>query len=95
MAISILSTWLIGGLDGYASKDGGLPPNIVGSTIAVSSTLALLSSTDNISEYINEKPLSVVMGTTVMFGSLFFMGYQLGRAIRMIKDNDESKDDEE
>jgi hypothetical protein len=92
MAISMVSAWLMGGLDGYAAKDGGLPSSMVAGTLTVSSTLSLLSISDNLSEYVNKRPLSVMLGTSIFFGSLFYMGYQLGSAIRILKDNDRDDD---
>lgn len=95
MSFPFLSAWIIGGLEGYSFKEGGLPPNTVAGTMAVSTTLALLSCSDKISEYIETKPLSVFMGTSVFFGSLFYLGFQIGNSIRLIKDREEHKDDDQ
>ena len=95
MSFPFISAWIIGGLEGYSFKEGGLPPNTVAGTMAVSTTLALLSCSDKISEYIETKPLSVFMGTSVFFGSLFYLGFQIGNAIRLIKDREERKDDDQ
>ena len=95
MAISAMTTWIIGGLEGYSIKEGGLPPNTIAGTMAVSTTLALLSSSESILEYVDKRPLSVFLGTTVFFGSIFYLGFQIGNAIRMVKDLEEHKDDEQ
>jgi hypothetical protein len=92
MTIPILSTWIIGGLEGYASRNGGLSANAVAGTIGVASLLESLSGSDTMTEYVQTKPLSVVMGCFVFFGSIFFLGYQIGNGIRTITDREESKE---
>ena len=92
MTIPILSTWIVGGLEGYASRNGGLSASTVAGTIGVASLLESLSGSETMTEYVQTKPLSVVMGSLVFFGSIFFLGYQIGNGIRTIIDREESKE---
>jgi succinate dehydrogenase/fumarate reductase cytochrome b subunit len=92
MTIPILSTWIVGGLEGYASRNGGLSASTVAGTIGVASLLESLSGSETMTEYVQTKPLSVVMGCLVFFGSIFFLGYQIGNGIRTITDREESKE---
>jgi hypothetical protein len=92
MTISILSTWIVGGLEGYSSRNGGLSASTVAGTIGVASLLESLSGSDTMTEYVQTKPLTVVMGCVIFFGSIFFLGYNIGNAVRTVTDPEESKE---
>jgi hypothetical protein len=85
MSISLISNWLIGVLNGYTSKENGLPASIKYSTISIASMISGFRMIEP------KMPPSLVLMSffvvsPLMVGSLFCLGTQMGKGIRYIDD---------
>ena len=85
MSISLISNWLIGVLNGYTSKENGLPTSIKYSTISIASMISGFRMIEP------KMPPSLVLMSffvvsPLMVGSLFCIGTQMGKGIRYIED---------
>ncbi len=87
-----LTTWFTGVLNGHRQKEQGLPRSIVWSVLGTSSVLSMikiLSATPPASITLQTvKPLSVAtfVVTPLYMGATFFLGDQIGQAIRYVED---------
>jgi len=80
-----LTNVLVGGLNGYNNKEGGLPYHISGGSVALSSLLASAAILDK--SVTNVRGLAgVLVAGPIVMGMMFGMGHLTGEAIRYTKD---------
>ena len=92
-----LSSWLVGVANGYMPS-GNLPIETVAGTIAASSAITILGGLDTLTKEIRKAPIvgtiGSVVGTSLVFGSIVFVGHQVGTALRCaLKEQSERRDD--
>ena len=97
MSFFQLSNWLVGIANGY-TPSGSISAETVAGTIAVSSVLAILGDMDKVSKEMIASPvrtsISASLGPSLFFGSIFFIGHQVGTALRCaLKEQSERRDD--
>ncbi len=85
MSLSLITNWLVGVLNGYTSKENGLPASIKYSTISIASIISGFRIIEP------KMPPSIVLMSffvisPLMVGSLFCIGTQMGKGIRYIED---------
>ena len=80
-----LTNGLVGGLNGYNNKEGGLPYHMSGGSIALSGLLASVAIFDKSVTNVRGLAGVLVAGPLVM-GMIFGMGHLTGEAIRYTKD---------
>jgi hypothetical protein len=85
MSISLISNWLVGVINGYSSKENGLPASIKYTTISLASMISGFKMIEP------KMPPSIVLTSffiisPLMVGSLFCIGTQMGKGIRYIED---------
>lgn len=97
MSFLQLSNWLVGIASGY-TPPGVLPAETVAGTIAMSSVVAILGDMDKLSKEMLASPVRTSIGASIahsfVFGSIFFLGHQVGTALRCAwKEQSERRDD--
>ena len=85
MSLSLITTWAVGMLNGYTSKENGLPASIKYTTISITSILSGFRMIEP------KMPSSLVLTSffiisPLMVGSLFCIGTQIGKGIRYVED---------
>ena len=85
MSFFQLSNWLVGIANGY-TPSGSISAETVAGTIAVSSVMAILGDMDKLSKEMIASPvrtsISASIAHSLVFGSIFFIGHQVGTALR-------------
>jgi len=85
MSFLKLSNWLVGVANGYMPS-GNLPTETVAATVATSTAITILGGMDTLSKEIRKAPvvgtISSVVGISLVFGSIIFVGHQVGSALR-------------
>ena len=80
-----LTNGLVGGLNGYTNKEGGLPYHMSGGSIALSGFLASAAILDK--SVTNVRGLAgVLVAGPIIMGIIFGMGHLTGEAIRYTGD---------
>lgn len=97
MSFLQLSNWLVGIASGY-TPPGVLPAETVAGTIAMSSFVTIVLGMEKLSKEALSAPIrtsiSASIGTSLFFGSIFFIGHQVGTALRCaLKEQSERRDD--
>jgi len=82
-----LSTWLVGAANGYTNKTGGVPMEVIAGTMIGSSTLAIIKNIESITKVSRSTPGQIGIGVALVFGTIFFVGDQVGRSLRVVKDD--------
>lgn len=80
-----LTNVLVGGLNGYNNKEGGLPYHISGGSIALSGLLASAGLLDKSVTNVRGLAGVLVAGPLIM-GMMFGMGHLTGEGVRYTKD---------
>ena len=85
MSFLKLSNWLVGVANGYMPS-GNLPTETMAATVATSTAITTLGGLDTLSKEIRKAPvvgtLGSVVGISLVFGSIVFVGHQVGSALR-------------
>jgi hypothetical protein len=81
-----LTNGLVGGLNGYNNKEGGLPYHMSGGSIALSGLFTTISVFDKSVIKAGGLGGALLAGPIVM-GIIFGMGHLTGEAIRYTKDS--------
>lgn len=81
--LSTLSTWFVGALNGYASKDGGLPTNIKYGTMGLTSGVYALKVLGDASAPTTRPMMlatTLFIAVPTLIGTTFCLGDHVGRA---------------
>ncbi len=85
MSISILSTWVVGILNGYKKNEESLPKAIPYTTMSLATTLTSFKVINNIPKLsvisLTHTFGSVLLITALGIGSVYCMGNQVGKAL--------------
>lgn len=85
MSFFQLSNWLVGIANGY-TPSGSISAETVAGTIALSSVVAVLGDMGNFSKEMLAAPVRTSISASIahsfVFGSIFFVGHQVGTALR-------------
>ena len=84
------TTWFTGLLNGHRHKEQGLPNSIVYSVLGTSSFISMLrslASIDTIPRLTRgQMVVGIFVGVPTLMGATFFLGDQMGQAIRYVDD---------
>lgn len=85
------STWLTGFLNGHKHKEQGLPNYIVWSVLGTSSVMGMVRVLANAPTTMKnptctQLTLALFVATPLYMGATYFLGDQIGQAIRYVED---------
>ena len=89
MAYAHFTTWCIGVFNGNRRKEQGLPNSIVYSVLGTSTLIGMLRGLGNLDALpkpVKPVPVGVFVIVPMITGATYFLGDQMGQAIRYLED---------
>jgi len=82
MSIFVITTWIVGGIDGLKHREGGLDSSIVYGTTGISSAWGILNGISKASSPVRTSAvLAPLVAVPIAIGSIYYVGYLLGRGM--------------